>query len=227
MKSHIIVIFLLVSFLGFSQNQPTPESKLGTWYMLDGTHKITDKLKLKTGFHLRTFELADNLNLLFYYTGINYVPNKSMVVTLGYCYLDIDRTYSIAGESHLYENRPYEQILYKHKLGSFSMDQRLRLEHRFLNYQHDHTIQHRFRYRLGGNININKQLFAYIQEELFINTTDRVFRENRLTTGLGIHISPSNHFKIGYLNHEINRQNLDRLQLGLFLKTDLRKKKLD
>ena len=224
MKHILLVIGLcFVSLTNYAQS--TPEDKLGAWYMYDGNHRISDKISLKSGFQLRSFEALDNINLLFYYTGVNYLLNKKTTLTLAYCYLDIDRSFSITGENHLYENRPYEQISYKHKLFNLPINHRLRLEHRFLNFKHKHTTQHRFRYRLGTKIKLNKTLFINVNEELFINLKDDVFTENRFYTALGFNISNSSHIQLGYLNHEINKLNLNRLQVGLFIKTDHRKKK--
>ena len=101
----------------------------------------------------------------------------------------------------------------------------MRLEQRFLNFDHNHTTLHRFRYRLGTKINLNTFLFINLNEEIFVNLKDQVFTENRLYAGLGYNISNSSNIQLGYMNHEINKLNLNRLQLGLFVKTDLRKNK--
>tara|TARA_R110002049_G_scaffold44064_4_gene129190 strand:+ start:330 stop:1007 length:678 start_codon:yes stop_codon:yes gene_type:complete len=222
---HLLTIFVIVITVLFSHSQPTPEDKLGAWYMLDATHKVSDKFSVTTGFQLRSFEVFDNINLLLYQTGVNYHLNKKITLTLAYFYLDIDRSFLIAGENHLYENRPYEQISYKQETFKLPIYHRLRLEHRFLNFKHRHTILHRFRYRLGTKINLNKALFININEELFANLKDQVFTENRFYAALGCNLSSSSNIQLGYLNHEINKQNLNRLQVGLFIKTDLRKKK--
>ncbi|MEP1489473.1 MAG: DUF2490 domain-containing protein [Algibacter sp.] len=221
---HLLTILLLTLTITLSYSQTTPEDKLGAWYMFDATHKVADKFSIKTGFQLRSFEVADNINLLFYYTGINYHLNKNTTLTLAYCFLDIDRSFSITGESHLYENRPYEQLSYKQQAFKFPIYHRLRLEHRFLNFQHTQTTLHRLRYRLGTKIKLNKTLFLNINNEVFANFKDQVFTENRFYAALGFNISKSDNIQIGYLNHEINTLNLNRLQIGLFIKTDLRKK---
>lgn len=224
MRFVIVMFCLVMPLLGYTQNQPSATDKVGAWYMFDANHQIGEKLYIKTGFQLRSFEVLDNLNLLFYHSGFLYKPTTKLTLTLGYIYLDIDRTYIISGENHLYENRPYEQLIYNHKPFNIPITHRVRVEHRFLNFNHEHTSQHRIRYLIGTRIKINETLFAYLNEEIFINFEDDVFRENRLSTGLGINISKSNHIRVGFLNHEINRQNLNRIQIGLFLKTDLRKK---
>ena len=224
MKYLSITLVLIIS-ISNAFSQSIPEDKFGAWYMLDGNHRISNKMSIKTGFQLRSFEILDNMNLLFYYTGINYHLNKKTTLTLAYCYLDIDKSFAVSGENHLYENRPYEQISYEHKTRFLPLIHRLRLEHRFLNFKHKHTTFHRFRYRLGTKIRLGNTFFININNEIFANTKDQVFTENRFYTALGIHVSKSNTIQIGYLNHEINKSNLNRLQVGLFFKTDIRKRK--
>ena len=58
-----------------------------------------------------------------------------------------------------------------------------------------------------------------------MNTKNQVFTENRLFAAFGYQLSKSSNIQLGYLNHEINKQNLNRLQVGFFIKTDLKKKK--
>ena len=222
---YLLTIIILSFTITISFSQSTPEDEFGAWYMLDGTHKVSNKVSIKTGFQLRSFEVLDNINLLFYYTGVNFHLNKNTSLTLAYCYLDIDRSFLISGENHLYENRSYEQISFKQETLGLPILHRLRLEHRFLNFKHQHTTLHRFRYRIGTKIKINDKLFINVNNELFANTKDQVFTENRLYAALGINISKVNTIQIGYLNHEINKSNLNRLQVALFFKTDLRKKK--
>lgn len=224
MKTYIsFIIFTLHILLGYSQS--SPENKLGSWYMFDGTHKVSEKWSVKTGVQLRSFEVTDNINLLFLYTGANYHLNKSILLTLAYCYLDIDRSYALTGETHLYENRPYEQISYKHQLLQLPIYHRLRLEHRFLNYRHDHTILNRVRYRIGTKIKLSKTVFVNLNNEFFANLKDDVFTENRLVGTFGFNLSKTTNIQLGYMNHKLNGLNLHRLQVGLYLKTDFTKKK--
>lgn len=222
MKYFLAVILFNITL---SHSQPTPEDKLGAWYMLDATHKASDRLSIKTGFQLRTFEVFDNMNVLFYYTGVNYHLNKKITLTLAYCYLDIDRTFIISGENHLYENRPYEQLTFKDKVFNIPVYQRLRLEHRFLNFKHTNTLTNRFRYQFGTKMELNKTFFINANNEVFANLNGKVFTENRFYAAFGINIFDDDNIQIGYLNHEINKQNLNRIQVGFFFKTDLRKTK--
>ena len=89
---------------------------------------------------------------------------------------------------------------------------------------HIHTTLHRLRYRLGTKVKLSNNLFFNISNEVFANFKNQVFTENRFYAAVGFNISKSNNIQLGYLNHEINKLNLNRLQVGLFIKTDLRKK---
>jgi len=52
-------LLLFLSLFCFKiQGQNSVEKELGTWYMYNGSHKISDKIKLKTSAHFRYFELA-------------------------------------------------------------------------------------------------------------------------------------------------------------------------
>lgn len=207
--------------LSFSQS--SPEDKIGAWYMFDGTHTVSEKISFKTGIQLRSYEILDNINMVLYYTGVNYKLNSKTTVTFTYCYLDIDKSYAVSRTTHLFENRLYEQICYNHNLGSLPIYHRFRLENRFLNYVDKNIVKNRFRYCLGTKIRLNDCFFVNCSNEIFANLKGDVFTENRLYTAIGINLSKSNNIQLGYLNQKINGENLHRLQIGIFIKTDHRK----
>ena len=211
------MIAFFITIQAFSQT--TPENKLGAWYMIDGNHQISNRISIKTGLQLRSYELADNINLMFYYGGVNYHMKNNVIFTLAYCFLDIDKTFLTTGESHLYENRIYEQIYIK-KTASLPINHRIRVENRFFNYQNNQKTKHRLRYRIGSKIKLNKTFSVSASNEFFANFTGPIFNENRFQVCLGIKISKGNSLKVGYLNHEIFNMNLNRLQLGYYFKTN-------
>ncbi|AXP82915.1 hypothetical protein CJ739_3856 [Mariniflexile rhizosphaerae] len=220
----ITAFIALALAMPLCQAQKTPESSLGAWYMLDATHAVSNKIGIKTGVQLRSYEVFNNINLLFVYTGINYKISKNTTFTLTYGYLDIDRTFTDIGFPHLYENRIYEQLSYKHKLNKLPISHRLRIAHRFLNFAHKLDTKHRLRYCLGSKIALTEDYFLNVNNEFFANLKKDTARENRLYAAVGLNISKTNNIQLGYLNHKINGLNLHRLQVGIFIKTDLRKK---
>jgi hypothetical protein len=220
----LIAIIILTIYMPFSYAQSSPENTLGAWYMLDANHTVSNKFSVKTGLQLRSYEVLDNINLLFLYTGVNYSIKKNTTLTLTYCYLDIDKTFTDVGYPHQYENRFYEQLSYKHKILNIPIYHRFRVEHRFLNYIHKLEDKHRVRYTLGTKINLSKDFFINTNNEFFANLKEDTFTENRFYAAIGLNVSKNNNVQFGYLNHKINGLNLHRLQVGLYIKTDLRKK---
>ncbi|MFH4966324.1 DUF2490 domain-containing protein [Gaetbulibacter sp. M235] len=141
-------------------------------------------------------------------------------MTLNYSHLDVDRSIEATGETHLFENRLYEQICYKHNIDYLTITNRLRLENRFLNDLDKNTTLNRIRYQLGASVNLNKSLFVLINDEVFANLESKVFTENRFYTALGIHISKFNNIELGYLNQKINGAFINRLQVVINIKTN-------
>lgn len=223
MKRYVIIlIFYLASISSFGQTNP--ENVTGSWYMLFGTHQVSNQLSINTGMQFRYYELITDYNLNLFYTGINYKLNSNTYFTFNYGYLDIDRSIEFTDISNTIEHRFWEQISYKHKLLKLSVNHRFRFEHRFLHDINDNSVQNRLRYRLGTNINLNSRLYLIANNEFFLNLEGKAFRENRLYFGLGIKLDKTINLQLGYLNQYINDLNLDRLQFGLYIKTDLRKK---
>jgi hypothetical protein len=215
---------MLCTFVLLSFGQTDPEKETGSWYMFLGIHQVSDHLSINTGMQFRYYELITDYNLNLFYTGLNYKVNSNTYLTFNYGYLDIDRSIEFTDISNTIEHRFWEQVSHKHKLWNLSIHHRFRLEHRFLHNINDNSVQNRIRYRLGTNISLNKTFYLIANNEFFLNLEGESFRENRLYFGLGISIDKNVQLQLGYLNQHINDLNLDRLQFGLYIKTDLRKK---
>ncbi|MFD2914696.1 DUF2490 domain-containing protein [Psychroserpens luteus] len=216
-----LIVFCTAIVLGHSQ--VNPEKQLGSWYMLYGTFRVSDKISINTGIELRYYEIITNYNLDLFGTGMSYHINPKTALTVNYSYLDIDRSIEFTEISNTIEHRLYEQINNKHNLWNLPINHRLRIEHRFLHTINDNTIQNRLRYRLGTKIKLNKTLYIAVSNEIFVNFTEDVFRENRTYAALGIRLHKTLKLQLGYMKQHINNLNLDRLQIGIYLNTDLRK----
>ena len=223
MKTIFTLLFITISIQLLNAQTPV-EKKLGAWYTVDGTHTLSDKISLTTGVQLRDYEVFDDINLIFFYAGINYKLTPKTTLSAGYYYIDVDKTFIIHDTPHLYENTIFEQIAYNHNLGKLPIYHKLRLENRFFSYSSKTFTEHRFRYCLGSKIKINDLLFINANNEFFANLQGDVFDENRLYGALGFNLSKSNNIQFGYMNQKIKGLNLHRLQVMLLIKTDLRKK---
>lgn len=223
MKKVLLFILFSISFTNFNA-QTKAEQNLGSWYFIYGTHKISNNWSILTGFEERNYQTLKNYNLTLYTVGANYKISYKLTATLGYMYLDIDRTFDPNVNPNTTENRYYEQISYTSNFLNVPFYQRVRLEHRQLNSIENNTLINRIRYRFKTKMALNKTFYLTASNESFLNFKGNLYAENRFISSVGFNASKNISLEIGYLGHYINNLHLDRLQFGLFFNTDLSKK---
>ena len=208
-----------------TQAQNSAENKLGTWYMYNGSHKLSDKYALKTMAHFRYFELATEFEQEIYRLGLNYTFNPKTNLTIGLSYASGDLNYDTPSP-HLYEWRLYEDLFLKSKWGKFNARHRFRLEHRFIhkNIFTDET-QNWIRYDLNVSYPLSEKWSIYVFNELFLNI-DRSKRFDQNWTGAGFVHKLNNNvkLKIGYFQIKSPNNTLKRMQLGIILNTNHKQK---
>ena len=99
MKKLTLLIITLFSLNSFAQQSvaPDPTKELGVWYMYNGSHQISEKFSLKSMAHFRFFEIGDDIQQFIGRLGGNYKFNKTLSATVGYAFLNTDRTFGIDG----------------------------------------------------------------------------------------------------------------------------------
>lgn len=224
MKKLILQLILLLIFQT-SYAQITSEEKLGAWYDIGGIHKISKKTSVETYAQFWLYEVNNNFNFFLFKLGYNYNFNAKLKATIYLGYSDFDENINIS-VPHTYEKRITEQISFKHKLIKLPLTHRVRIEHRFFRKSNSKSKVARLRYRLGTKFNLKNNLFANINNELLLTPKNNNTPENRFYAGLGFNISKSNNIQLGYMNRNTpNKENLHRIQVGIYFKTDLRKNK--
>ncbi|WP_223269179.1 MULTISPECIES: DUF2490 domain-containing protein [unclassified Polaribacter] len=208
-----------------TQAQKSAENQLGTWYMYNGSHKLSEKYALKTMAHFRYFELVSEFQQEIYRLGINYRFTKKIDLTLGASYSTGDLAYDMPSP-HLYEWRLYEDLNIKSNWGKFNARHRFRLEHRFIhkNIVTDET-RNWFRYDLTVNYPLSKKWSVYAFNELFLNIdTSKRFAQNWSGAGLLHQLNEQVKLKMGYFQIKLPNRVLKRIQLGIILNTDFSQK---
>jgi len=225
MKKTIITLILsLITINAFSQD--TGEDDLGAWYMVFNTSKVSEKLSIHAEAQFRFFETVSNFNQLLLRTGLNYHISDKAIATLGYGYINTDGTFEdFPGEENSNEHRIFEQFILKNKVGKFAFEHRYRIEQRFINSGGINDTQHRGRYRLLITFPIDDHWFLSAYDEIFINFQEPIFGQNRLYGAVGYKFNKDFNIQLGYLKNHFTGINFDRLQLAVFINTDLRKKK--
>lgn len=236
MKKTAFLFFALMAINVVAQNNG--EDELGAWYMYFGTNKIAERFSIHTEAQFRYFETTSNFNQLLLRTGLNYHINPNTIATLGYGFINTDPDFEdfrlledvLIDDVRIDEHRIFQQFILKNKVGEFLFEHRYRLEQRFIKVNDDINpdsegfTEHRARYRIQVTLPLTNTFFLNFYDELFINLQDNLFGQNRLYGALGIHITDNSSIQLGYLRNQFSNAVFDRLQIGLFLNTDLRKK---
>ena len=222
MKSFFTSI-LLALIITTSYCQNPSEDFLGSWYTYGLNHRFSERFSITPYGEFRFYEPSSNYNLAFFSLRGNYHFKGNQSVGLGYAYLDIDTVFEFDNEPNIKEHRILEQYIFKHKWGSFKVQHRLKMEHRFLQFSTRNDMQHRLRYCLSFRYDISKTFFAVVTEEPFVNFQDQAFHENRFYAGLGVNIVKNAKIQFGYLKQHIRKNNLNRIRVGVSFQTDFRK----
>lgn len=222
MKKTILFILFIVSITNFYA-QTAAEKNLGSWYFIYATHKISTNWSVLTGFEERNYEAFNNYNLTLYHGAVNYKLFHNLTTSLGFMYLDIDRTFDADADPNLKEKRYYEQLFFKSTILKHLFDHRIRAEHRHLNSMENKNVIHRIRYRFRTKVDLNTTFYVTASNESFFNFKGNLYQENRFIAALGLKVTKNIAIETGYLGHYINNQHLDRLQVGLYINTDFRK----
>ncbi|MDB4292219.1 DUF2490 domain-containing protein [Maribacter sp.] len=229
MRIRILIIVLCIVAMGTAQENG--DDKLGSWHMYFGTNKIAEKWSIHTEGQLRYFEQAKNFNQLLLRTGLNYHINPNAIGTIGYGFIETDGSFEeIQNEVNTKEHRIFEQLILKNKVGEFRFEHRYRLEQRFIRFgdkgspDFRKSTEHRARYRLQVTLPLTDIFFLNFYDEIFLNLQGNVYGQNRLYGALGINVTENFSVQAGYLKNHFPSANFDRLQIGVFWNTDLRKK---
>ena len=224
MKNYLILLILLFLCHNVSA-QKTGEEKLGSWYMFSGIHRISNKLSINSGAQIRDYETTSNFQQLLLLTGVSYNVNSNLTTSIGYGYLNTDKSFEeLIDETNTEEHRLFQQVSLKNKLWKLKFEHRYRLEERFLDYNNRNNTQLRTRYRMQVTLPITDIFSIGVYDEVFLNLQGDVFSQNRLFAALGIKVSQNSKVQLGYLKNNLNNIVFNRLQLGLFIQTDLRNK---
>jgi hypothetical protein len=222
MKKISVLIFLSLFYFKI-QAQSTAEKELGTWYMLNVSHKISEEIKLTTNAHFRYYELDSEYQQEIYRVGLNYSFNNKINVTGGAVYSITDTSYK-ENSPDLYEYRFYQDLNIKDTWNKIKVKHRVRLAQRFKTKNSEKEVTHRIRYGLFLNYPISKNWETYTFSEIFIKFVSKPYSQNRTGAGFIKKINKKLKLKLGYFYTHFSNTHLHRLQLAVVLNTDFTKK---
>lgn len=250
-KITLAAICFFISTLSFAQVKRQYTNNYNGWLVYNGNHKLTDKW----GLHLevqwrRSNIILDNQQLLTR-VGINYYINSQIYVTAGYCYALTYPYGAFAAKSMFPENRIWEQINFKTSAGIIEINNRFRLEQRYINqpvvqddgeyapgdavYTNRARALVRFSVPFKGKTIEDRSWYASGFNEVYINFGKNVgyniLDQNRAYLGLGYKLPKIGRLELGYLNQLILRadgikvEKNHTVQVSLSSNIEFRKKK--
>jgi hypothetical protein len=225
MLRYICFSILLFPVFGFAQKNIS--NQFNAWALYTGTHKISSKVILMTEYQWRRAEGFKHWQQSLLRLGLEYEINPKFSVMGGYAWI---KTFPYGSQPVLHEfneNRVFEQLNLKDKIGRFEFQHRYRLEQRFLEQyaknatndivQVDPVFRNRIRYRamvmvplsrkeMGDNtlfLNVNNELFVGFGKGIAKNPID----QNRFIAALGWRFNAQTNMQVGYLNQFVIKSN--------------------
>lgn len=217
---HPIKIVLAAVLLAFApavaMGADEPENSLGTWIGATSTLKYSDTWGLFLQGEVRTWEVVSDLNEMLFRVAGHYNFNPKVMGAIGYVRVD---TWPYPGEPYgkFDENRFFQELLIKSKWGQGKVDNRFRLEQRWITTDEFGTeLSIRVRYMLGYTLPLNNDSmkpgtnFFKVFNEIFIDLDrfdywfDREERawglnQNRLYVGFGRQVTALSNIQVGFL----------------------------
>ena len=192
------------------------QTELGTWLEVIGRYNLSENWSIPMVGMFRYKEGMNGSELGLLSSGIHYHWSAGASASLGFSYLD----------NHPFESGDpfspqveqwwiYESV----QLKSGIVDQRIRMEQRFIQQSEFNRFNTRLRYRLGLKPQLTKTLYCRIFDELFLDFDQAHINQNRFFGGLGIQISSVLHLEGGYLKLHTGNQHYNRVRIALVWKS--------
>ena len=218
--SKFFITLALTFFASHLIAKPTPE--YGNWLAFIGNKKFgkTNRFDLHHEFQYRSHDLLGDTQALLLRAGIGYniTPTNNNLL-LGVAYVNgFPYIANSDKKKNTNENRIYQQYLHKHFYKRLSLQNRFRLEERWI----DNVFNLRFRYLLFLRISLNNielienTFYLAFSNEIFLNALKDLFDRNRLFGGIGYQFKGPIRIEVGLLNEETLKNTKNQLNFTLF-----------
>lgn len=195
----LITVSLVLSAIKL-QAQPTLPKILDfnkhLWVNYSGEHAIKGRWGIHFDAQWRRSDLGAIWQQYQLRPALNFQLSKDVLLTSGYAYTRAYPYGDFPVAAAFPEHRIYQQMLVTKRARSLTVQQRTRLEQRFIRYpnQTPWTYQNRFRHMVRVEVPINspddpKRWYVPVYDEILLgippNYGARTFDQNRLAAGIG------------------------------------------
>lgn len=220
MKLSLLFISLFFfSFFAEAQNDRLADKNSIMWPQIHASIKLNKHFDLLAEYQWRRTDGFKNWQQSLLRGAIQYKLHPQVAVAAGYGWIEtfVYGDYPIAANGTFPEHRIYEQLTYKSNLSKLTINQRLRIEQRWLGKRtlsserkiEDWVFSHRFRYllRLQHPLGSSGKWYAAAADEIFINAGKNVginvFDQNRIMLLFGRKINSTFGIEAGYLSQTV------------------------
>jgi len=215
-------LLIVVIMLSAGVSAQTVHQNTG-WFAWFNSYKLSRHWRLHFDGQLRSADNWDYVKTVLVRPGITYAFNSRNAVALGYAYIaTYNRPAANASKTRLDESRIWEQYINTTKIGRASLQNRARLEQRFIERATENVFSQRLRYWVRTMIpfikpktSFNKGFFGAVQNEIFLNVQNKdkinesLFDQNRAYLAIGYRFSPKIDIDAGYMNQFVKGATTD------------------
>lgn len=218
-KPLLLSSLLLVALPGFGQSPRLNDFNSLAWVVYTGDHQVAKKWAIHTEYQMRRVNWLRDPQQQLARLGLVHTLSERVKVSGGYTYFQSHRygAYAEVPGRAEPENRLYEDLTLKDQLGRLGLQQRVRLEQRWLGARapsgegpvQQWEYQNRIRYQLAATFPLqgptidDGEFYLAGFDELFIsfgqNVGQNVFNQNRLSGGLGFRLTSQARAELNYL----------------------------
>ncbi|MXV52959.1 DUF2490 domain-containing protein [Pedobacter sp. HMF7647] len=214
----LISFIVLIAFANTSIAQTLNENT--GWFAWFNSYKFSKNWGLHFDGQVRSADNWRYVRNVLIRPGITYHFNPKNNVTVGYAYVGTFNRLVGVPKNSLTESRIWEQYINNMSFGAVSLQNRFRLEQRFIERQADDIFSQRLRYFVRTIIPLAKQEgkfskgpYAALQDEIFFTIqnkeklNDSFFDQNRVYGAVGYRFSPKVDLEAGYINQYVKGLN--------------------
>jgi hypothetical protein len=217
--SHGRVKILSFTLIFHFCNSYGQNSNIGNWFIYFGNQKISKTFNWHNEVQYRNYNIAGDLEQLLLRTGIGADINTSNNVLMGYGYIRSENYIKGTNDKvEVNEHRPFQQYIHKSKFKRLLIQNRIRVEERFIGSD----FKLRFRHFLLLNLPINKPVMeknaVYLSayNELFLHPYGNNFDRNRVYGALGWVLNKDIKFEIGLMSQIFQNSSRTQFQIVMY-----------
>lgn len=197
-------ISILYFLMLFSTKTVAQQDNLNLWLQYTMSAKLSEKYSFTALSQYRSYDLVKDSRLFLASAYLERKLDHELYPAVGFMFLILEPYTSDTEKKIRYENRPFQQLSIKNKIGRTTLLHRYRVEERFLTNPDDFVV--RLRYLMSFKIPLNAEdkpniFYGILKNEIRMNVVkEEQFDSNRITAGLGMNLGELSAIELSFIN---------------------------